>query len=183
MPGPQHDRSRPQYETGEGCFLREANREARSPQHRQPAVFQCTSPSCVLCRKSVTTACCTSLCMSKPVTWSSASSRASGDSRRSYPVWASDSIRPDLVASHRLGQGRLCVRHRRRLEDAGDSQRSSITRNCMILGARKGPQPRASTAAIHVSTFRIITVRARITSWETEVLRSHRGPSRSRRTM
>ena len=58
------------------------------------AVFQCTSASCALRRKPGTTASCTSLWMSKPVTWSPATSRASG--LETLPGWRHSSARSSV---------------------------------------------------------------------------------------
>ena len=58
------------------------------------AVFQCTSASCALRRKPGTTASCTSLWMSTPVTWSPASSRASG--LETLPGWRHSSARSSV---------------------------------------------------------------------------------------
>ena len=43
VPDPQHDLEA-QGEAGEGCFLREANREARPPPHRQQRSFSARRP-------------------------------------------------------------------------------------------------------------------------------------------
>ena len=58
------------------------------------AVFQCTSASCALRRKPGTTASCTSLWMSTPVTWSPASARASG--LETLPGWRHSSARSSV---------------------------------------------------------------------------------------
>ena len=56
--------------------------------------LQCTSASCALRRKPGTTASCTSLWMSKPVTWSPARSRASG--LETLPGWRHSSARSSV---------------------------------------------------------------------------------------
>ena len=93
VPRPQHDLEA-QGEAGEGCFLREANREARPPPHRQQRSFSARRPVAHSAESQGTPASCTSLWMSKPVTWSPARSRASG--LETLPGWRHSSARSSV---------------------------------------------------------------------------------------